>query len=167
MAVIPIAKHRSLFWSALRRWGERAAAAGFLTVADIRNGDPVACTLPAAAISPPGYVQPGKVLGAAEMVEDTPSVAEPREGVDAALPSTADMTAEHIELSRLQPTGAEPPPESTGLFEVDAKPIGAIVISMMWQTAATISRQPSRRWHSLCILDVAMNRRTARHGAAG
>jgi hypothetical protein len=39
------AKHRSLFWSALRRWGERAVAAGILTVADIRNGDATACTL--------------------------------------------------------------------------------------------------------------------------
>jgi hypothetical protein len=39
------AKHRSLFWSALRRWGERAIGAGILTIADIRNGDPVACTL--------------------------------------------------------------------------------------------------------------------------
>jgi hypothetical protein len=39
------AKHRSLFWSALRRWGERAVAAGILTVVDIRNGDATACTL--------------------------------------------------------------------------------------------------------------------------
>lgn len=39
------AEHRSLFWSALRRWGERAVAAGILTIADIRNGDPAACTL--------------------------------------------------------------------------------------------------------------------------
>jgi hypothetical protein len=39
------AKHRSMFWSALRRWGERAVAAGILTVADIRNGDPAAGTL--------------------------------------------------------------------------------------------------------------------------
>jgi hypothetical protein len=39
-------EHRSLFWSALRRWAERAVAAGILTIADIRNGDPAACTLP-------------------------------------------------------------------------------------------------------------------------
>jgi len=29
----------------LRRWGERAIAAGVLTIPDIRNGDPAACTL--------------------------------------------------------------------------------------------------------------------------
>jgi hypothetical protein len=29
-----------MFWSALRRWGERAAAAGFLTIDAIKNGDP-------------------------------------------------------------------------------------------------------------------------------
>jgi len=42
-----------LFWSALRRWGERAIAGGILTIADVRNSDPAACTLPGAAISPP------------------------------------------------------------------------------------------------------------------
>src|SRR6266699_575443 len=46
-------EHRSLFWSTLRRWGDRAVAAGILTIADIRNGDPAACTLPGAPISPP------------------------------------------------------------------------------------------------------------------
>jgi len=46
-------KHRSLFWSTLRRWGARAVAAGILTIADIRNGDPTACTLPGAPISSP------------------------------------------------------------------------------------------------------------------
>jgi hypothetical protein len=70
-----------MFWSALRRWGERAVAAGILTIADIRNGDPTACTLPGAAISPPpvsqGGVQPGEVLDAAEVVKDKPSGAQP------------------------------------------------------------------------------------------
>src|ERR1700720_1687646 len=46
-------EHRSLFWSTLRRWGERAVAAGILTIADIRNGDPAACTLPGAPVSLP------------------------------------------------------------------------------------------------------------------
>src|SRR6266481_7623004 len=46
-------KHRSLFWSTLRRWGARAVAAGIVTIADIRNGDPTACTLPGAPISRP------------------------------------------------------------------------------------------------------------------
>jgi hypothetical protein len=36
---------RTAFWSALRRWGERAIAAGILTVTDVRDGDPEACTL--------------------------------------------------------------------------------------------------------------------------
>jgi hypothetical protein len=38
-------KCRATFWSALRRWGERAVAAGILTVADIKKGDPAAYTL--------------------------------------------------------------------------------------------------------------------------
>jgi hypothetical protein len=46
------ARCRTAFWSALRRWGERAVAAGILTIADIRNGDPAACTLLLAAGSP-------------------------------------------------------------------------------------------------------------------
>lgn len=38
-------KCRTAFWTALRQWGERAVAAGILTIGDIRNGDPAACTL--------------------------------------------------------------------------------------------------------------------------
>ncbi len=38
-----------MFWSALRLWGERALAVGVLTIEDIRNGDPTACTLLLAA----------------------------------------------------------------------------------------------------------------------
>jgi hypothetical protein len=34
-----------LFWSALRRSGERVLAKGILTIADIRTGAPAACTL--------------------------------------------------------------------------------------------------------------------------
>ena len=54
------AEHRSLFWSALRRWGERAVAAGILTITDIRNGDPAACTLPGAPVSPPRQPVPAE-----------------------------------------------------------------------------------------------------------
>jgi hypothetical protein len=36
---------RTAFWSALRRWGERAVAAGILTINDIKKADPAACTL--------------------------------------------------------------------------------------------------------------------------
>ena len=32
------ARCRTLFWSALRRWGESALAAGILTIADIKGG---------------------------------------------------------------------------------------------------------------------------------
>ena len=39
------ATHRMAFWSALRRWGERAVASGALTVDHIKNADPAACTL--------------------------------------------------------------------------------------------------------------------------
>ena len=43
---------RTAFWSALRRWGERAVATEVLTIADIRNAAPAACTLLPGAISP-------------------------------------------------------------------------------------------------------------------
>src|SRR6516225_4418399 len=39
------ARCRTAFWSALRRRGERAIAAGTLTVIDLRNGATAACTL--------------------------------------------------------------------------------------------------------------------------
>jgi hypothetical protein len=43
---------RSAFWTALRRWGERAIAAGILTIGDIKNGNLEACTLLPRANSP-------------------------------------------------------------------------------------------------------------------
>jgi len=46
------ARCRSAFWSALRRWGERAVAAGIVTIDDVRNGDGAACTLVRGATSP-------------------------------------------------------------------------------------------------------------------
>jgi hypothetical protein len=67
-------KCRTMFWSALRRSGERALAAGVVTISDIRRADPAACTLPGAAISPP----PVGLLDAAEIVEDKPFEAQPR-----------------------------------------------------------------------------------------
>ena len=36
---------RNAFHAAARRWAERAIAAGMLTIAELRNGDPAACTL--------------------------------------------------------------------------------------------------------------------------
>jgi len=36
---------RTAFHSAARRWAEQAVAAGLLTVAELRSGDPAACTL--------------------------------------------------------------------------------------------------------------------------
>ena len=41
-----------MFWSALRGWGERALATGILTIADIKNGDPAACTLRGGVMPP-------------------------------------------------------------------------------------------------------------------
>jgi len=38
-------KCRSAFWTALRRWGERAVAAGLLRLDQIREGAPEACML--------------------------------------------------------------------------------------------------------------------------
>ena len=52
-------KCRTAFWTALRRWGERAVAVGILTIADIKNGDPAACTLAQdSANVAGGYVTP-------------------------------------------------------------------------------------------------------------
>ena len=39
------AAHRTALWSALRRWGERAVAAGVLSIDQIRNGSLAACAL--------------------------------------------------------------------------------------------------------------------------
>jgi hypothetical protein len=39
------AAHRMAFWSAARRWAEKAVMSGFLSVDDIRNGGGEACTL--------------------------------------------------------------------------------------------------------------------------
>ena len=53
------ARCRTAFWSALRRWGKRAIAAGVLTVIDLRNGATAACTLqrePVLRGSPPALV---------------------------------------------------------------------------------------------------------------
>jgi hypothetical protein len=52
-----------MFWTALRRWAERAVSAGIVTIDDIKNGDPAACTLLLEAISgaPQGRVPPQPV----------------------------------------------------------------------------------------------------------
>jgi hypothetical protein len=36
---------RTAFWSALRRWGDQAIADGVLTIAELKDGTPAACTL--------------------------------------------------------------------------------------------------------------------------
>jgi hypothetical protein len=55
------ARCRTAFWIALRRWGERALAAGLLTVSDVqKNGDPTACTLLLAANPPGGQIVAGR-----------------------------------------------------------------------------------------------------------
>jgi hypothetical protein len=52
--------HRMAFWSALRRLGEHAVATGVLTVDQVRNGDPAACTLLPGGISPALVSEPRK-----------------------------------------------------------------------------------------------------------
>ena len=49
------ARCRTALWSALRRCGERALAAGTLSIGDLRNGHLEACTLAGAAKSSPPY----------------------------------------------------------------------------------------------------------------
>ena len=46
------AAHRIAFWSAARRWAERAVVSGLLSVDDIRNDPTEACTLLLEAGSP-------------------------------------------------------------------------------------------------------------------
>jgi len=46
------AAHRTAFWSAARRWAEKAVVSGFLSVDDIRNGVGEVCTLLAGVNSP-------------------------------------------------------------------------------------------------------------------
>jgi hypothetical protein len=46
------AAHRIAFWSAVRRWAERAVAAGVLSLDQIRKGALEACTLPGCSEPP-------------------------------------------------------------------------------------------------------------------
>ena len=72
-------EHRSLFWSTLRRWGARAVAAGILTIADIRNGDPEACTLPGGRVSRPLVAEEqddfGRLLDEMDEILGEPTIA--------------------------------------------------------------------------------------------
>ena len=52
------AQHRNQFWSALRRWGERTVASGWLTLDHVKNGDPAACTPPSGRSSPAPIPEP-------------------------------------------------------------------------------------------------------------
>jgi hypothetical protein len=59
------ARCRTAFWSALRRWGERALSAGVLTVDHIRSSDPAAGTLLPGAVSPAAISEPQDAASAA------------------------------------------------------------------------------------------------------
>jgi hypothetical protein len=50
---------RTACWSALRRWGERAVAAGVLSIDAVRNGQPEACTLQGTPKAPPPCAEIG------------------------------------------------------------------------------------------------------------
>ena len=74
------AAHRMAFWSAARRWAEKAVVSGFLSVDDLRNGVGEACTLLPGASSPApvpspqksGVVAPGeRQAGAIEQLDDS------------------------------------------------------------------------------------------------
>src|SRR6266568_2263693 len=45
-------RHRISFHTSARRWAERAIAIGILTIADLQDGDPAACTLFSGGFSP-------------------------------------------------------------------------------------------------------------------
>jgi hypothetical protein len=61
------ARHRTLFWTACRKWAERAMSLGLLSVADLK-ADPAACTLLRAGISPAPVPKEGE--GAAALLDD-------------------------------------------------------------------------------------------------
>jgi len=52
------ARHRVAFHGAARRWAERAVASGRLSIPELRNGDPAACTLLSGRISGAEVLQP-------------------------------------------------------------------------------------------------------------
>ena len=86
-------KCRSAFWTALRRWGESAVAAGVLSLDEIREGAPAACMLlsggeaPApgqsAPVPPPD--RPGEAAGGSPFTETWEFRAMVAEAVIAAL----------------------------------------------------------------------------------
>jgi hypothetical protein len=70
-----------------------------------------------------GRVQPSKVLGAAEVVDDKPLGVQHCDKVDTAPPLTSSFTnpaGKHAELSSLDLLGAQPKAEPTPPFEVDS-----------------------------------------------
>jgi len=58
---------RTAFHSAARRWAERAVASGLLTLADLRNSNPAACTLAGGGKSPARVPEGGKAI---ELLDD-------------------------------------------------------------------------------------------------
>jgi hypothetical protein len=109
-------KCRAGFWSALRRWGERAVAAGILTIDDIKNANPAACTLPGARISPPpvsqrhGDVNVSFEVGAGATAELVALGWLPASGCDnkeALTRALVDLIKRAIELRVTVATGSE------------------------------------------------------------
>ena len=65
------ARHRTLFWTACRKWAERAVSLRLLSVADL-HADPAACTLLTGVISPapvPEVAKPGPPVSAERLEE--------------------------------------------------------------------------------------------------
>jgi hypothetical protein len=80
------AAHRMAFWSALRRLGEKAIAAGILTVADVRDGDPATCTLHTSGASRTPDIEASK-----------PAIATPAAGTGEAIElRLGEMTAMQV-----------------------------------------------------------------------
>ena len=70
------AAHRMAFWSAARRWAERAVVSGFLSVDDIRNGAGEACTL-LPGVDSPAPVRVSQKSGAVAPAERPGEAVEP------------------------------------------------------------------------------------------
>jgi hypothetical protein len=65
---------RAAFHTAARRWAEQAVASGMLTIAELRTGDPAACTLRTTAFSPAPISEPQKPAAVAPAERATEAV---------------------------------------------------------------------------------------------
>ena len=81
-------RHR--FHGSARQWAERAVAAGILTVADLRNGNPEACTLVGEGKLPSPMTEEGKAVELLDAILDDLLIDSPPNALDALSTDTLD-----------------------------------------------------------------------------